>query len=481
MTAEDDPLSGLRVPPHSKHSERAALGALLRYPHQTDDVRAVLASSDFYFDRNKIVYRELLAAWAEGTPPDPVVIAAKLDGEYATLEKDWLAEIIALHNDAPDPSLGMMYATVIQEQAALRRMLNAAVDIAAKAYVVKKDVPEFIDSCEAFFLAATANKKADDGGLEPVPEITNDTVIHILRTAEARDAGIQTGMSYGIPPLDNLLGGLFAGDLVILAGRPGAYKTTCAMQIAQSVGATTERHAAFFSMEMTKRDLDIRLISSATEIDVHRLRSGHIHPHEYTKLEEARRKLQESRVHIDDTQGLTAMDIRTRTRRLTSKLGSDDSIGIVCVDYLQRIKAMRRYGDRLDREIRETTGALKDMAKELRIPVIALSQLNRKLEDRTDDRRPRMSDLRESGAIEEDADVIIFLYRDFMYDPHADPSDAEALVRKSRHGATADLKLYLDQSTRLFRAPEDRPEKIHVPNRSQNGPDYKRIAGGDDA
>ncbi len=324
------------------------------------------------------------------------------------------------------------YARIVRERAILRKLIWVATEIASEGYGAESDTEEYLDKAEKAIFEVTARQVKPS--FVPLKEILRDAFARIEELYERQDA--VTGVPSGYHELDQLTAGLQPSDLIIIAGRPGTGKTSFVLNIAQHAAIKSGTPVGFFSLEMSKEQLVMRMLCSEAKVDSQRVRRGNLRDSDWPKLTRAAGALAEAPIYIDDTPGVSTLELRAKCRRLKSEAG----LGLVVVDYLQLMRGKGKYDVR-EQEISEISRTLKALAKELHVPVVALSQLNRGVESRAD-KRPMISDLRESGAIEQDADVIMFIYRDEIYDKESqDKGLAEIIVGKQRNGPTGDIKL----------------------------------------
>ncbi len=448
-----------RVPPHDLYAESAVLSAALLSPEVVDLVSGALRAEDFYVDANRRIFEAVLELAAANRPVDMVAVAGWLNDRGRLQQIGGPAYLAELTEATPAIVNFEHHARTIREKARLRQLIQAAHRIAAEAYGDCGEVQGFIDHAEqTVFDIARVAKNSE---IVPVRTAIREA-FQIIADAAKRSGGI-TGVPTGFTRLDRLTAGLHDGELFIVAGRPGMGKTSFVLNIAANmakpgaVEATDGPDAfaeapvvepgygvAFFSLEMPKEQLAARLLATEARVDVSRIRSGTLRGDDWHKLTEAAARLSRMPIWLDDTPALGLLELRAKVRRLQAEIergGSDLAparrLGLVAVDYLQLMQGRRDAGSR-EQEISELSRGLKQLAKEMSVPVLALSQLNRAVETRaTKDKRPQLSDLRESGAIEQDADCILFIYRDEYY--HSDSPDkgqAEIIIAKQRNGPT---------------------------------------------
>lgn len=444
----------LRMAPQSLEAEQAVLGGLLLDNRAWDRIADRLSEQDFYRREHQLIFAAIAALNAESQPADIVTVSERLGG--AQLETiGGLAYLGVLAENTPSAANIGAYADIVRERSVVRRLIEVVNDIGEKAYQPEgRSAMELLDYAERGVFAITESGTRR-GGFRPLKALLTAAVDRI--DALFRSNSSITGVATGFTDLDNMTSGLQAGDLVIVAGRPSMGKTAFALNIAENAAVGLKLPVAIFSLEMPGEQLAMRLMSSLGRINAHRLRTGKLEDEDWPRLTSAVGMLAESSIYIDDTPALTPLELRARSRRLMREHG----LGLIVVDYLQLMQASESTENRAT-EISGITRALKGLAKELHVPLIALSQLNRSLEQRPN-KRPVMSDLRESGAIEQDADVIFFIYRDEVYNEESeDKGTAEIIIGKQRNGPIGKTRLtYLGEYTRF---------ENHAEARAYDGP-----------
>lgn len=428
-------LSG-RVPPHDLDAERSVLSALLLDGRAFIDVADEVRADHFYHPAHQTLFRAMVALHEEQKPVDLVTLSDHLtvrkllDGLGGPV---FLAEIADFEATAAHV---VHHARIVRDKAVKRRLLEVATSVVEHVYEEDGTAEELLDAAESrIFEISRSQSRSSFHSLRDEMEPTFDHIEAIMSRA-----GSLTGIPTGYPDLDEMTGGLQNGELVILAARPSMGKTALALNIARNAAMDHQKKVAVFSLEMTTRALVLRLLSSEARVDFSIFRSRYVPTRDFKKLSDAGTRLSAADIWIDDSGSLTILEIKAKCRRLKADKGLD----LVVLDYLQLAHADGRR-DRKDLEIAEISQGLKALAKELSIPVIALSQLNRGPEQRDPDkRRPNMGDLRESGAIEQDADLIAFIYRDCVYNKEADPHDAELIIAKQRNGPTGTVHLHFE-------------------------------------
>lgn len=430
--------SFLRQLPFSAEAEMSVLGAVLIDPEKLNEVAALLKTEDFYISDNQEIYDALLAMFNLGKTIDIVTVIEELKsrGVYDRVGgKEYLMSLLDL---VPTAANVLSYAAIVEEKSNLRKLMVAADEILAMCMDQKDDVKDILDLSEQKIYSILQGRGLK--GFATIKEIILAAYDRLQKLASDKDAFL--GTPTGFRDLDHFLVGLNNSDLCLIAARPGMGKTSFALNIAQNVAQKKNKAVAIFSLEMSKEQLITRMLSSEAMVDSVKLRTGELDYEDWTRLAAASGVLSAAPIYIDDTSGSSVVEMKAKCRRVKN-------LGLVVIDYLQLMQGSRRYENRV-LEISEITRGLKIMAKELDIPVICLSQLSRGPESRTD-KRPMLSDLRESGAIEQDADSVLFLYREDYYNPDTDRRNiAECIIAKNRHGSTGKVELqWLGQFTRF--------------------------------
>jgi replicative DNA helicase len=444
----DDPqVDALKLPPHSLEAEQSVLGGLLLDNDAVDRIGDVLAEADFYSEAHRLVYRHIVQLGAEGKPADVVTVAEALDSAQKLDYVGGLAYLGALVGNVPTAANIRHYAQIVRDRSILRQLAATAGEIADAAYnPLGRSAKEVLDHAEAKVLHIAEQGSRGAQQVVAIGTLLAGVVDRIETLYNRDDPSDVTGVPTGFSDLDRMTSGLQPGDLVVVAGRPSMGKTSLALNIGEHVALVAGLPVVVFSMEMGASQLALRLIGSVGRLDQHKLRTGRLAAEDWEKLTGALGRLTEAPMLIDETPALNAIEVRSRARRLAKTYGK---LGLVIVDYLQLMQATTT-GENRATEISEISRAMKSLAKELKVPVMALSQLNRSLEQRPN-KRPVMSDLRESGAIEQDADVILFIYRDEVYNPETqDKGVAEIIVGKQRNGPIGTVRLtFLGEYTRF--------------------------------
>jgi replicative DNA helicase len=450
----DDPqLDALKLPPHSLEAEQSVLGGLLLDNDAVDKVGDVLAEADFYSEAHRLIYQHIVGLVAEAKPADVVTVSESLASVQKLDYVGGLAYLGALVGSVPTAANIRHYAQIVRDRSILRQLAATAGDIADAAYnPLGRSAKEVLDQAEAKVLHIAEQGSRGAQQYQEIGTLLAGVVERIETLYNRDDPSDVTGVPTGFSDLDRMTSGLQPGDLVVVAGRPSMGKTALALNIGEHVALAAGMPVAVFSMEMGASQLALRLIGSVGRLDQHKLRTGRLASEDWEKLTAALGRLNEAPILIDETPALNAIEVRSRARRLMKTYGK---LGLVIVDYLQLMQASTT-GENRATEISEISRAMKALAKELKVPVMALSQLNRSLEQRPN-KRPVMSDLRESGAIEQDADVILFIYRDEVYNPETQEKGvAEIIIGKQRNGPIGTVRLtFLGEYTRFesFAAP----------------------------
>jgi len=444
----DDPqLDALKLPPHSLEAEQSVLGGLLLDNEAADKVGDVLADADFYSEAHRLIYQHILRLVADGKPADVVTVSESLASSQKLDYVGGLAYLGLLVGNVPTAANIRHYAQIVRDRSILRQLAATAGDIADAAYnPLGRSAKEVLDQAEAKVLHIAEQGSRGAQQVVTIGALLADVVDRIEVLYNRDDPSDVTGVPTGFSDLDRMTSGMQPGDLVVVAGRPSMGKTSLALNIGEHVALAAGLPVVVFSMEMGASQLALRLIGSVGRLDQHKLRTGRLAAEDWEKLTGALGRLNEAPILIDETPALNAIEVRSRARRLMKTYGK---LGLVIVDYLQLMQASTT-GENRATEISEISRSMKSLAKELKVPVMALSQLNRSLEQRPN-KRPVMSDLRESGAIEQDADVILFIYRDEVYNPETqDKGVAEIIIGKQRNGPIGTVRLtFLGEYTRF--------------------------------
>jgi replicative DNA helicase len=443
----DPQLESIKLPPHSVEAEQSLLGGLLLENSAWDKIADLIVESDFYRHDHRLIYRRITKLIEHGKPADVITVAEALDSVAELGNVGGLAYLGALAQNTPSAANIRRYAEIVRERSVMRKLAEVGGSIAESAYnPMGRNARELLDEAEGkVFEIAEAGARGQQGFVEIQPLLTK-VVERIDELFQRDSASDVTGIPTGFTDLDQKTSGLQPGDLVIVAGRPSMGKTAFSLNIAENVALDTGLPVAVFSMEMAGTQLVMRMLGSVGRLDQHKVRTGKLQDDDWQKLTYAVGKLNDAPIFIDETAALTALDLRARARRLHRQCGK---LGLIVIDYLQLMSGSGN-GENRATEISEISRSLKALAKELSVPVVALSQLNRSLEQRPN-KRPIMSDLRESGAIEQDADVILFIYRDEVYNPDTqDKGIAEIIIGKQRNGPIGTVRMtFLAEHTRF--------------------------------
>jgi replicative DNA helicase len=444
----DDDVARLRVPPHSIEAEQSVLGGLLLDNLAWDRAADLLNDSDFYRHEHRQIYKAIASLVGANKPAHVVTVHEHLQSLGTAADCGGLVYLNALAQSVPSAANIRRYAEIVRERAVLRKLIGASDEIATQAFNPQgKPVSQILDEAESrIFQIGEEGARSRQGfiGMDKL------VVALIDRVTELHENGAEevTGVRTGFYDLDRYTAGLQKGDLIVLAARPSMGKTAFALNIAEHVTVREELPVLVFSMEMGASQLAVRMVGSLGRIDQQHLRTGALRDDEWTRLTEAVDQLGKVSLYIDETPALNPAELRARARRMARQFGG--TLGLIVVDYLQLMSGSSGSDENRATELGEISRGLKALAKELQCPVMALSQLNRSVETRND-KRPLMSDLRESGAIEQDADVIMFIYRDDYYNKDSkEPGVAEIIIGKQRNGPVGTLKLtFLKPLTRF--------------------------------
>lgn len=430
-----------KIPPQNLEAEQSILGSILLENSAINSVLEFLAPGDFYSEAHRKIFQAAIDLSEKNEPVDLITLSSALK------DKNWLdtvggsAYLASLVDNIPSAANVVNYAKIVKEKSILRGLIGSATEIINSCYETGSDVDQVLDRAEHRIFEISENKVRPS--FYPIREIVKDSFRSIEDLFARKE--LITGVPTGFEKIDDLTTGLQKSDLIIIAGRPSMGKTAFVLNIAQHVSMEARIPVAIFSLEMSKEQLAFRLLASEAKVDSQRLRRGFLGETDWPKLTTAAGRLSDAPLYIDDTPAITVLEMKAKSRRLKA----DRQLGLIIVDYIQLMRA-GNYRDSREQEISEISRSLKALAKELKVPVIALSQLNRKVEDRTN-RRPQMADLRESGAIEQDADLIAFIYRDEVYnksDDNPEKGIAEIIIGKQRNGPTGVVKLtFLEKYT----------------------------------
>ena len=428
--------------PHSLDAERCVLGSIILENESIYQVLDALSGDDFYAENHRILYDRFVELITKSRGVDLIILKEEL-GRLGELEQvGGITYVASLIDAVPTARNISHYAQIIKERAALRRLILAGYEIIDSCYKQEEETEEILNKAEQKIFSIAENRLSS--GFTSLKDLADPAWTRINYLHE--NPGILTGLPTGFVDFDNMTSGLQPADLIVIAGRPSMGKTAFALNIAQYAGTKLKKTIGIFSLEMSKEQLMLRFICSEAQVNAHRLRSGECTREEWSRLMKAMAVLTEASIFVDDSSGLTPLDMGAKSRRLKAEHGCD----LLIVDYLQMMRMKGRYDNR-QQEITAISRSMKEIAKELNVPVVALSQLHRGPETRGKDHKPMLSDLRESGAIEQDADLVCFIYREEVYDPTEENRGlAEILVRKQRNGPIGDIPLvFLKEWTRF--------------------------------
>jgi replicative DNA helicase len=443
----DDSISKLRLPPHSLEAEQSLLGGLLIDNEALDKVADLVSVKDFYRQDHQIIYQHIHRLIERSQPADIVTVGESLESNSELNTVGGLEYLGLLAESTPTAANIRGYAQIIRERSIMRNLVEVGTDIVDNALSPQgRDAQQLLDESESKIFQIAEAGKNDRIGFTDIKELLPQVAERIDQLFQRDNPSDVTGIPTGYKDLDMMTSGLQPGDLIIIAGRPSMGKTSLALNMCEYVSVDTGLPTAVFSMEMASTQLVSRLIGSVGKLNQHKMRTGQLDDNDWEKLSYALGQLNEAPIFIDEGSALNPYEVRARARRLHKQCGR---LGLIVIDYLQLMGSAGSTENRAT-EISEISRSLKALAKELNVPVIALSQLNRSVEQRPD-KRPVMSDLRESGAIEQDADVIMFIYRDEVYNPETpDKGIAEIILAKQRNGPVGRVKLtFLGEFTKF--------------------------------
>lgn len=439
-----------RVPPQNIEAEQAVLGAMLIDKEAIAKATEVLSADDFYREAHRVIFSAMLELYNKNEAVDMVTVTEILKRDNKLEDIGGIAYITSLANVVLTAANVKYHAEIVAEKSVLRQLVRVSTEIAAMGYEANEDVGTLLDTAESRILEISNRKKKND--FTAINDILMDSVQSIESLLQNK--GGLTGLPAGFADLDKLTSGLHPSDFIILAARPSMGKTALALNIVQNVALRAHkviggepRSVAFFSLEMSKEQLVNRMLCAEAGIDSQRLRVGEMHDEDWTHLWDACDTMSRAKIYIDDTAGITAMDMRSRARRLKAEHGLD----LIVVDYLQLMQGSGKRNNSGDRqqEVSEISRSLKALARELDVPVLALSQLSRSVESRRV-KRPMLSDLRESGSLEQDADIVAFLYREDYYNPETENKHTELIIAKHRNGPVDTVNLFFQKQFTKF-------------------------------
>lgn len=425
----DDAAAGSRIPPQDIEAERSVLGAMMLSKDAIDAATEVLAGRDFYQPAHEAIYEAAVELYSASKPVDPITVSAELQRKGDLQRVGGAPYLHTLVSGVPIASNAAYYAEIVHEKAVLRRLVEVGTRIAHMGYLEQGDLDSIVDRAQAEVYSVTEHSTSED--FAPLSDIISLTIDE-LEAIEGRE-GVMSGVPTGFSRLDDLTHGFHAGQMIVVAARPGVGKSTLGLDFCRTASIKHGLSSAIFSLEMSKVEITMRLLSAESKVSLNSMRGGRLGDNQWALLADRTGAISEAPLYIDDSPNLTMMEIRAKARRIKKRHGLD----FMVIDYLQLMTSGKRVENR-QVEVSEFSRQIKLLAKELEIPIIAISQLNRGSEQRTD-KRPQLSDLRESGAIEQDADIVLLLHRPELYerDPgHEIKGEAELIVAKNRSGTT---------------------------------------------
>ncbi|MEB2300499.1 replicative DNA helicase [Lysinibacillus xylanilyticus] len=431
-----------RVPPHNREAEQSVIGAIFLDPQSLITASEILLADDFYHNAHKQIFETMLRLSDLGKAIDVVTVTEELSAKKEIEDVGGLSYLLELANAVPTAANVAHYAKIVEEKALLRRLIRVATKIVEDGYTREDEVEALLGEAEKKMMEVASRKNAGD--FKHVKDVLVETFDNIEQLQSQK--GDVTGIPTGFRDLDHITAGFQRNDLIIVAARPSVGKTAFALNVAQSVAVQARENVAIFSLEMGAEQLVMRMLCAEGNIDAQVLRTGALTTEDWGKLTMAMGSLSNSGIFIDDTPGVRINEIRAKCRRLAQEHG----LGMILIDYLQLIQGSGKAGENRQQEVSEISRSLKHLARELKVPVIALSQLSRGVEQRQD-KRPMMSDLRESGSIEQDADIVAFLYRDDYYDKESESKNMiEIIIAKQRNGPTGTVTLAFKKEFNKF-------------------------------
>ena len=443
----DPQIESLRVPPHSIEAEQSVLGGLLLDNSAWDKIADFVSPEDFYRYDHRLIFQHIARLISGSRPADVITVFESLSSANKAEEVGGLSYLNALAQNTPSAANIRRYAEIVRDRGILRKLISVSDEISGSAFNPQgKEVKQMLDEAESKIFAIAEEGSRGTQGFQEIQPLLTQVVERIDELYNRENPNDITGVPTGFVDLDRMTSGLQPGDLIIVAGRPSMGKTAFSVNIGEHVSTDSGLPVAIFSMEMGGSQLAMRMLGSVGRLDQHRLRTGRLNDEDWPRLTHAIQKMNDAQIFIDETPALSSIELRARSRRLARQCGK---LGLIIVDYLQLMSA-NSPGENRATEISEISRNLKGLAKELNCPVIALSQLNRSLEQRPN-KRPVMSDLRESGAIEQDADLILFIYRDEVYNPDSpEKGMAEIIIGKQRNGPIGSVRMtFLGQYTKF--------------------------------
>jgi replicative DNA helicase len=424
-----------KVPPQNLEAEQSVIGGILLDNQALNSVLEILDADAFYSEAHRKIFAAIVELYDKNEPSDLITLSNILKSKNQLDQTGGVSYLSSLADNVPSAANISHYSKIVKEKAILRRLIGTATEILNKSYNSAADIDTVLDEAEHAIFEISENKIRP--AFSPFKDIIKESVKTIEKLYERKE--LVTGVPTGYEKIDDITSGLQKSDLIIIAGRPSMGKTAFALNIAQYAALEANTAVAIFSLEMSKEQLALRMLSAEARVDSQRIRRGFLGESDWPRLISAAGRLSEAQIFIDDSSAISALELKAKARRLKSEV----DLGLIILDYLQLMRSGSYRETSREQEISEISRSLKALAKELSVPVIALSQLNRKLEDRTN-KRPQMADLRDSGAIEQDADLIAFIYRDEVYDKSEENPEkgmAEIIIGKQRNGPTGMVKL----------------------------------------
>lgn len=446
-----------KVMPHNLEAEQSVLGSMFLSKYAVQKAVESLTSDLFYSDRNAKIFDAISTLTEKGKPVDLTTVATELEDRKLLKQIGNIEYITEIINSVPTAANIDEYIKIVEEKAILRRLIEEATSIASDGYNTTEDFNDVLDNAEKKILNVVKTRKGSE--FRSIQEVLSKTQSDLEKLAQTKNE--ITGLQTGFYDLDKVTSGLHPNELIIIAARPAMGKTAFALNLATNIAMYNNKPVALFNMEMGAEQLAMRMLSSQGQIDGYKIRNGRLENNDWKRVNEAISRLSDTKIYIDDTPGMTISEIRAKCRRLAS---SESGLGIVIIDYLQLINGSAKYAGNRQQEVSEISRSLKTLAMELDIPIVALAQLSRTVEGR-EDKRPLLSDLRESGSIEQDADIVAFLYRDDYYTKQVsideNTSKSEFIIAKHRNGPTTTIDLVFKRNTSTFVSmlKEDKPSE----------------------
>ena len=446
-----------KVMPHNLEAEQSVLGSMFLSKYAVQKAVESLTSDLFYSDRNAKIFDAISTLTEKGKPVDLTTVATELEDRKLLKQIGDIEYITEIINSVPTAANIDEYIKIVEEKAILRRLIEEATSIASDGYNTTEDFNDVLDNAEKKILNVVKTRKGSE--FRSIQEVLSKTQSDLEKLAQTKNE--ITGLQTGFYDLDKVTSGLHPNELIIIAARPAMGKTAFALNLATNIAMYNNKPVALFNMEMGAEQLAMRMLSSQGQIDGYKIRNGRLENNDWKRVNEAISRLSDTKIYIDDTPGMTISEIRAKWRRLAS---SESGLGIVIIDYLQLISGSAKYAGNRQQEVSEISRSLKTLAMELDIPIVALAQLSRTVEGR-EDKRPLLSDLRESGSIEQDADIVAFLYRDDYYTKQVsideNTSKSEFIIAKHRNGPTTTIDLVFKRNTSTFVSmlKEDKPSE----------------------